>query len=715
MKKLLKSRPFIIAAICVVAAMLIILPWLLPTRESTLLRSVARVEAKSCLMLTDGSRDTIYICIADGQPDDADYCADSVAEKREGTAVFVSNSGHALTSANLLGTLPDTLAADSTQRLIAALQRNLENDLADAAHVVREMDYYERTHSVADDGYNEMMSLKAQAEDYGARRDSTARIAARICAAAEAGKPVTAAIHTEYRLIFNSTATADSIYTDTVRCQRLTDTALRDSTSLLLLQTADSLLPEGAARFAAMRFGTLAKPKRYIFFHDFGNETAVSLPAVTTDTAALSTFASAEGGAAINCFGRLCGIVADGKWIGAERIAAAVYADEGWPVALWRNFWQKIKSWFADRPTRRHTILYIYKQCARLVQADGATYEGQVVERKGITIKEGAGTLTDSIGNIYGGTWQADTLASGCAIIPEGVYTGKFNAERKAHGIGTCFGTDGSFYYGEWKDGQRHGHGISLSGDNVAKCGAWKEDVFKGERMVYSADRVYGIDISRYQHDIGRKKYPIYWNKLRITGLGPQKRIVGKVDYKVDFVYVKATQGTSIFSNYYAADIRAARRQGIAAGSYHFFSYLKSGAAQAEYFLKKASLAKGDLPPMLDVEPSESEIKKMGGVQKLFQEMLVWLRAVERRCGVKPVLYMGQNFVNKHMPAAPKELKEYDVWIARYSEFKPFVHLLHWQLTYRGRVSGITGDVDINVFNGNREQFNDYKQEHCIK
>ena len=428
MKKLLKSRPFIIAAICVVAAMLIILPWLLPTRESTLLRSVARVEAKSCLMLTDGSRDTLYICMADGQPDDADYCADSVAEKREGTAVFVSNSGHALTSANLLGTLPDTLAADSTQRLIAALQRNLENDLADAAHVVREMDYYERTHSVADDGYNEMMSLKAQAEDYGARRDSTARIAARLCEAAEAGKPVTAAIHTEYRLIFNSTATADSIYTDTVRCQRLTDTALRDSTSLLLLQTADSLLPEGAARFAALRYGTLAKPKRCIFFHDFGNETAVSLPAITADTAALSTFASAEGGAAINCFGRLSGIVADGKWIGAERIAAAVYADEGWPAALWRNFCQKIKSWFADRPARRHTILYIYKQCARLVQADGATYEGQVIERKGTTIKEGAGTLTDSICNIYGGTWQADTLASGCAIMPEGVYTGKFNA-----------------------------------------------------------------------------------------------------------------------------------------------------------------------------------------------------------------------------------------------------------------------------------------------
>ncbi|MGM9692198.1 MAG: GH25 family lysozyme [Alloprevotella sp.] len=715
MKKLLKSSPFVIAAISVVVALVIILPWLLPTRESTLLRSVARVEATSCLMLTDGSRDTIYICIADGQPAEADFCADSVAVKREGTAVFVSNGGHALTSAGLLGTLPDTLAADSTQRLMDALQGTLETDRGDAAHVLREMDYYERTHSVADDGYNEMMSLKAQTEAYSARLDSTAHMAERLFASAEAGKRIIAAIHTDYRLIFNRTATADSIYTDTVRCKRLTDTALRDSTSLLLLQTADSLLPEGAARFAAMRFGTMAKAKRSIFFHDFGDETAVPLPAVSADSSDMRTFASAEGGAAINCFGRLCGIVVDGKVVGAEQIAAAVYADKGWLSALWSNFCQKIKSWFADRPTRRHTILYIYKQCARIVLPDGWTYEGTVAERKGALIKEGAGTLTDSIGNIYGGTWQADTLASGYSIAREGYYQGTFNAKRQPHGFGFCHKRDQTFYSGEWKEGQRHGHGISLSGDNVAKCGAWKEDVFKGERMVYSADRVYGIDISRYQHEIRRKKYPIHWNKLRITGLGPQKRIEGKVDYKVDFVYVKATQGTSIFSNYYAADIRAARRQGIAAGSYHFFSYLKSGAAQAEYFLKKASLAKGDLPPMLDVEPTESEIRKMGGVQKLFQEMLVWLRAVERRCGTKPVLYMGQNFVNKHMPDAPKELKAYDVWIARYSEFKPFVHLLHWQLTYRGRVSGITGNVDINVFNGNREQFNEYKKEHCIK
>ena len=66
---------------------------------------------------------------------------------------------------------------------------------------------------------------------------------------------------------------------------------------------------------------------------------------------------------------------------------------------------------------------------------------------------------------------------------------------------------------------------------------------------------------------------------------------------------------------------------------------------------------------------------------------------------------MGQNFVNNHLNHAPEALRDYEVWIARYGEFKPYVRLLHWQLTPYGRVRGIRGEVDINVFNGTREQF----------
>ena len=118
---------------------------------------------------------------------------------------------------------------------------------------------------------------------------------------------------------------------------------------------------------------------------------------------------------------------------------------------------------------------------------------------------------------------------------------------------------------------------------------------------------------------------------------------------------------------------------------------------------------------MLDVEPTAAQIKKMGGVDVMFSNIRQWLKAVQGATGVKPVLYVGQSFVNKYLNSAPDIKKNYNVWIARYGEFKPDVKLLYWQLSPYGRVSGIHGEVDINVFNGYRAQFNEFIQQNCIK
>ena len=61
--------------------------------------------------------------------------------------------------------------------------------------------------------------------------------------------------------------------------------------------------------------------------------------------------------------------------------------------------------------------------------------------------------------------------------------------------------------------------------------------------------------------------------------------------------------------------------------------------SQADYFLKKSRLQKGDLPPMLDVELSDRRIAAMGGRDVLFREMLVWLKEVGRRAAPH-LLYM---------------------------------------------------------------------------
>ena len=165
---------------------------------------------------------------------------------------------------------------------------------------------------------------------------------------------------------------------------------------------------------------------------------------------------------------------------------------------------------------------------------------------------------------------------------------------------------------------------------------------------------------------------------------------------------------------YVIGAVREARRHGYPVGAYHFFS-TRPAARQAAFFLKKARLRRGDLPPMLDMELDDRKIAAMGGRDALFRGMLVWLEAVERHCGTTPIIYVNQNFVNRHMPFAPERLKDYPVWVARYGEYKPYVHLLYWQLSPDGTVEGIRSRVDINVFNGSEESFKDYLRRECVK
>jgi lysozyme len=180
------------------------------------------------------------------------------------------------------------------------------------------------------------------------------------------------------------------------------------------------------------------------------------------------------------------------------------------------------------------------------------------------------------------------------------------------------------------------------------------------------------------------------------------------VDYPVSFVYIKSTQGTSITNKYYTADYENCRRENIRVGAYHFFSTKVSGKEQAAYFLANTHFRHGDMPPVLDIEPNAAQIEQMGGIEELFRHIRDWLQAVEKATAMRPLLYVNQNFVNKHLDLAPDLKEGYHFWIARYGEYKPDIHLALWQLSADGQVSGIRGHVDLNVFNGYELQWQEF-------
>ena len=273
------------------------------------------------------------------------------------------------------------------------------------------------------------------------------------------------------------------------------------------------------------------------------------------------------------------------------------------------------------------------------------------------------------------------------------------------------------YYVGETKHGKPNGYGQHFGNSGSFYDGHWEDGVFKGERINHNRDRIYGIDISKHQHEKNKQRFTIGWNHLRITGLGKisVKKVLGKVDYPIAFMYIKSTEGCTVLNPYYKSDYVQARKHGIRVGAYHFFSTTSAGIEQARYFLKNSIFSKGDLPAVLDVEPSDEQIEKMGGAEVMFRHVRNWLVAVHRATGVRPILYISQMFTKRYLPLAVDLQGEYFVWIARYGEYKPELKLTYWQLSPDGRVSGIHGDVDINVFNGYKNQYEDFLRKHCIK
>lgn len=87
----------------------------------------------------------------------------------------------------------------------------------------------------------------------------------------------------------------------------------------------------------------------------------------------------------------------------------------------------------------------------------------------------------------------------------DSTYHGETNRLWIPEGHGVMEDTEGRTYDGMWHEGKRNGFGILLDANGMVRIGEWKDNVYQGERPIYTTEHVYGIDISRYQHDFGKK------------------------------------------------------------------------------------------------------------------------------------------------------------------------------------------------------------------
>ena len=192
---------------------------------------------------------------------------------------------------------------------------------------------------------------------------------------------------------------------------------------------------------------------------------------------------------------------------------------------------------------------------------------------------------------------------------------------------------------------------------------------------------IHGIDISHHQ---GR----IDWPTLRDKGLINQTPI--------RFIMIKATEGASRIDQNFKDNFHQAREYGFTRGAYHFYSVYSPAAKQAQFFIKTVKLENGDLPPVLDVEHKP----KNQTDEQFAASVLEWLDIVEKHYGIKPIIYTYYKFKTRYLN--DPVFDSYPYWIAHYyvDEVEYEGPWKFWQHTDAGRLPGIKGQVDFNIYNG---------------
>ncbi|WP_316841453.1 glycoside hydrolase family 25 protein [Pedobacter gandavensis] len=196
---------------------------------------------------------------------------------------------------------------------------------------------------------------------------------------------------------------------------------------------------------------------------------------------------------------------------------------------------------------------------------------------------------------------------------------------------------------------------------------------------------IHGIDVSYYQGKID-------WRKVKA---------MKEDEVQVKFAFIKATEGILSVDPYFQRNWREAAKAGIVCGAYHFFRPQKSGEWQAKFFLQTVKFEEGDLPPVVDIE-------QLNGVDpaSMRKELQEFIRYVEKKTKVKPIIYSGLTFYKDYLKG---HFDEYPLWIAHYHQAKLKVsgdtNWFFWQHSDKARITGINHVVDFNAFNGDSTAF----------
>ena len=186
-----------------------------------------------------------------------------------------------------------------------------------------------------------------------------------------------------------------------------------------------------------------------------------------------------------------------------------------------------------------------------------------------------------------------------------------------------------------------------------------------------------GIDVSHHQG-------PIDW--AAVSG------------DRVDFAYLKATEGRTFTDPRFAANSRAADAAGLRVGAYHYFSLCSPGGEQGQHFVATMTVqtdagVRLALPPAVDLELLGS-CTGPPAREELLAEVRAFLEVVEQATGQRVIVYSFPDFEERYGFADDLDRRQ---WVRRLGDQPPARDWWLWQRSQTASVSGVDGPVDLNV------------------
>ena len=213
------------------------------------------------------------------------------------------------------------------------------------------------------------------------------------------------------------------------------------------------------------------------------------------------------------------------------------------------------------------------------------------------------------------------------------------------------------------------------------------EQVIQGAKYTFASDGsmvtgsgTMGIDVSKWNGNID-------WKAVKNSGVS---YVIIRCGYR------GSSAGSLIQDSKYKQNIEGAIDAGLKVGVYFFTQAIDKAEAmeEASMVLDLVKKYKISYPIFLDVEASGGRADKLSKAERT--EICKTFCETIQKYGYTAGIYANKTWLTNKMDASA--LSKYKIWLAQYAEKPTYTGTYHmWQYKDTGKVSGISGNVDLNI------------------